>query len=140
MTNVEYFIYGLVDSRDDKIFYVGMTNNMKNRLIGHLSKANGKPKKWITSHDKNSQYIADMLLEGGLPSIILIDSVITANRKLVRAMEKCYIAYHIANGDILTNTIIDNPLFDKNYYLQRVEYLKGLATLQEKTFTVNFPI
>ena len=42
-----YFIYAMIDPRDDSVRYVGVTDNLFNRLLTHLKEAGSRTAKGI---------------------------------------------------------------------------------------------
>jgi len=58
------FIYGLVDPRDTKVYYVGRTTRPKARLDQHINaKANGPKRRWISDLIDNGLYPEMLILE-----------------------------------------------------------------------------
>jgi predicted GIY-YIG superfamily endonuclease len=48
--NRKVYIYGLIDPRNDKVFYAGFTNNIKRRYNSHMN-INGKKREKNTHKD-----------------------------------------------------------------------------------------
>lgn len=86
------YIYGLYDTIDKRIFYVGMTKDLERRLYLHIrdGKLNRKSK-------KKSEYIAELLSRGVLPEIVTLEEVTETNWQQREI-------YHIAQYDNLTNS------------------------------------
>ena len=93
-TRTSFFIYVLIDPRNDEIRYVGYTYNLKNRLWNHI----GESRKQRNIY--KSRWINSLLKLGFIPEIKSIDTATDAD---VIEKEKFWIAEMKRQGCRLTN-------------------------------------
>ena len=122
-------IYGLVNPVDDKIFYVGRTENpIEIRLYNHLKKSDLK----IGVCNKNKIDIINTILGLGMqPQIISLEKIIDLTKLGVieksKIKEKDWIASISLSGIELTN-VVHNPI--KNIFHKPKTYKMKVICLQ----------
>jgi predicted GIY-YIG superfamily endonuclease len=94
-----YFIYELVDPRDNATRYVGMTNNPEARYKQHISQHNGDSPK--------SRWIQELLTLGLQPLIRILET--TESEAQARDQELHWIGYYVSQGTQLTNLLVGSP-------------------------------
>lgn len=87
-----YFVYKLIDPRDNTTFYIGITNNPNKRMMQHLL---------INSNDKKYTKIHEIQEEGLTPTMQIIEMVDGKEAALER--ETYWIKEALANNTELTN-------------------------------------
>jgi DNA-binding transcriptional regulator YiaG len=85
------YIYGLVDPRDHKLFYVGKSNRPNARLSQHIAEASAGGK-----HAKSLR-IREMTASGYQPELIILEAV---EQELSVAAEERWIAAFRPSGDL----------------------------------------
>jgi predicted GIY-YIG superfamily endonuclease len=93
-----HIIYGLINSLDQNVFYIGMTTDIKTRF----SKHKGTVKCNEMSNPLKFNYMNEMMLNGGECYMIIFESEIP-NKLLAVEREKYYIAKYKSLGHTLTN-------------------------------------
>ena len=88
-----YVIYALADPRTDKIGYIGITKNLKQRFNQHVNSRGN-------NNDEDS-WIRQLRNDGLIPSIRVLETVGTED--VARKREAYWIEYYIGLGEQLTN-------------------------------------
>ena len=91
-------VYGLKDTRNGEIFYVGMSTDPYSRYGEHLS-LRGKSKA-----SAKGLRILDLRKNGLLPELVIFEQEIPSEKALER--ENFWIHHHLSIGSPLTNTMI----------------------------------
>lgn len=123
-----YYIYSLTDPRDNQVYYVGQTTNLRNRTFAHKSygraKASGAP---VYQHTGN------IIASGNVPIITELDNVITMHREIVMRLEACWIAEMNRRGFTLYNSWHTGSCTNQKNPLGEIELIKSyaLATVDE---------
>src|SRR3972149_9379407 len=91
----EWFIYGLVDPRNDEIRYIGQTVNPKGRLSVHLHAARHG------EHTYRSRWIGGLLELNLKPSLTILEEAISTDK--IDEREIWWITEAKARGWRLTN-------------------------------------
>lgn len=88
-----YIIYALLDPRDNKVHYVGMTNDVYQRLLAHIqcSGSNFEKNTWIMSLRE-----ANVMVQ-----MLELERVVRANNKRTRAYAHAREAYWIRHYALL---------------------------------------
>lgn len=89
-----YDAYRLRDTRDQSVFYVGISKNYSRRYKQHLA--------CFGLNFKLNLRIQEILLCGLMPEMEIIERAIPGSEK-AREREKYWINYHVQQGDQLTN-------------------------------------
>lgn len=102
------YIYKLIDPRNKSVFYVGRTSaRLRQRLLGHISQVNIKGKTEHLNYRKIS-IIKDILKNGVLPEIELIEEVVPIDESELRGFherESYWISEYIKMGHPVTNRL-----------------------------------
>ncbi len=88
-----YFIYALADPRTDKIGYIGITKNIRQRFNQHVNSRG--------SNSIKDDWIQQLLNDGLIPSIRVLETVETEDIAYKR--EAYWIRYYTKLGEQLTN-------------------------------------
>lgn len=88
-----YYIYKLVDPRTNIAGYIGITNNLEVRLIGHLGRRD--------RNDRKNQWIEEIISSNLKIQMDVIETV--ASLEEARMREKHWIKAHISAGISLYN-------------------------------------
>lgn len=99
---MNYVIYGLIDSGNDELFYIGISKQSGIRLSQHRQKPVGMSKKELR--------VQAIRAAGHTVSMVYIDCVQTSRQAKER--EKFWIACYLAAGYRLTNGMHNNLKFD----------------------------
>jgi hypothetical protein len=102
--NRKVYIYGLIDPRNDKVFYAGFTNNIKRRYNSHMN-INGKKREKNTHKDNVIKKIFALGLKPEIKIIDECDYVFNGECNLYEheRLEIFYIKKYRDNGFKLTN-------------------------------------
>ena len=87
------FIYALVDELEQKVRYIGKSDNPEQRLLDHLRDPNN-PAKWAWIHSLEAQ--------NRKPKLLILEEVAGA---VQFKRERYWISYYMERGHILTNDI-----------------------------------
>lgn len=68
-----HYIYALVDPRNNKPFYIGITNNPKRRLAHHISTCNRPKGKWQRLNT-NQRRISEIISSGHKPQMEIVET------------------------------------------------------------------
>lgn len=142
MTDNTVYIYALIDPRNDYIFYIGRTHNIKTRLNQHISES----KKILEAIDNNHieifgidyvlatktntkkhpkiKRIIEILQSNNVPTLLLIDQ--WDNPKSLKdenRIEDAWIAEYLRRGYKLTNHIYSHRQ-SYDWYKERNKQLK----------------
>ena len=82
-----YCVYGLVDPRDQNIYYVGLTSNPRQRLSNHKTSRSG--------------WISDLRTSGLVPHMIMLESGLSLYA--AQSQEEHWIRHYYSLGMPLTN-------------------------------------
>lgn len=116
---MKYYVYGLVCPIEERVKYVGMSNEPEKRLLAHKSNPQGNNVKWIDELKKQSKS----------PSLYIIEEVDNIDKALER--ERHWIKFYAEKWPI--NNISHN--MPKNYshsYCQHPSHAIRLQRLQLK--------
>lgn len=114
-------IYGILDPRANRVFYVGRSNNPERRLAQHVTEA-----RLVGTRIKRAQVIREILAAGLQPALIILETVSLMDA--FRAELK-WIREH--SGEGLTNVWPDYPGWGKSY--MRAEQMREIRQGQKIT-------
>lgn len=93
-----FIVYGLVDPRDGKLFYVGRSSSGKKRALSHF-----EPKSIAKSSKAKRERIRDIVSAGfERPLVVVIEDCRTSKRAIMR--ERVLIA-ELSKSNNLTNAV-----------------------------------
>ncbi len=78
------YIYALINPIDNEIFYIGVTNNLKNRVSLHATQM-------YILKDKKSKTLCHIIEEGQKADIVVLDEYCGGNDFEIRKLEEFYI-------------------------------------------------
>lgn len=96
-TKNKYFIYFLIDPRNEKVFYVGYTQNWNARYRTHISRSETTQQ----TNPQHKQYIKEILDANLLPAMHLREEVY--NKADAKIRERGWMIYWHERGNMLTN-------------------------------------
>jgi quercetin dioxygenase-like cupin family protein len=99
----QYVIYALVDPTDQLVYYVGQTQNPKQRMIGHLSVGHNPGKK--------AEWVRSLTEKGQKPLMQILEMVVDAG--MVLAKEQEWIRHFVGQGMPLLNAQVQPKLAEK---------------------------
>jgi predicted GIY-YIG superfamily endonuclease len=109
---IMYFIYALTDPRTDKIGYIGITKNLKQRFNQHVNSQG--------SNSEKDSWIQQLLYDGLIPSIRVLETV--ENEDIAYKREAYWIQYYIRLGEQLTNVSRHKMKVRSRAYFRGPEY------------------
>jgi len=92
-TSAKYYVYALVDPRDDMIRYVGITVDPATRLRDHSG--------GVSANDAKDKWIAELKLLGLRPVMKILEDKV--NSELIAERERYWIQTLLSSGIPLTN-------------------------------------
>ena len=123
VTPMAYYIYALLDPRDESIYYVGQTTNLMMRFAGHKSASRN-----ITTKSVPVNYRTNELLKAGIePGMIILDGIITPHEYLALRLEACWQAASIQQGEHLVNVYKTGLCVDKDDPMNEIRLIKKSA-------------
>ncbi len=93
-----YFVYELVDPRNNATGYVGITNNPNKRYLEHIEERGGKGRKF--------EWIKRLQGEQAQPKMKILE--IVDDLAQARRLERYWVQYYLKKGSSLVNTHLIN--------------------------------
>ena len=94
-----YFVYELVEPRNNATGYIGITNNPNQRYLEHVEGRAGKGKKY--------EWIKRLQQEGTQPKMKILE--IVDDLAQAREQERYWIQQYLSKGTQLVNTVLIHP-------------------------------
>src|SRR5215469_11066715 len=117
-----YFIYALIDPRTDKIGYIGVAKNLKQRLNQHVNVGGGNSEK--------DNWIQQLLNDGLMPSIRVLETVET--KDIAHKREAYWIQYYTKLGEQLTNISRHKRKVRSRIHFKGPEYYSSAEEIAEE--------